>query len=400
MTDGHPGNSQPPPDVSGVFFLPEMVKVLGEPVFARFGERLAAGEEARILAAIAAVPRRAAAAATPEAVQEVIRREVLARVLAARVVDLRLSADVVARDLVRARAQLDAMREGSRPKRVYYAMSALHRCATRAQEREVVAASCRALEMPRNRVDVYKHRALQSIAAETCFAHLDGSDGRDLLGELHLFFVEIAPALGAAAAALLDAYCRPGDALGAASTLAAHQEQNRLRALYNQRCKQAKSLWTTVLPAALDASRTRPIDVEAELTGELERLGLSPEQVRERVAARWLALRIHGSLPNRLLPTSTWRPILKSTPRPPTSSLEGEWRQLVRGKGIDVENAWRRVLDVAREADVAHDAWDSAAERSFMATQGDPAVLKAAMKHFNKSLDELLMRPAGARTSS
>ena len=398
MAKGHRTNSQAPPEASGVFFLPEMVNELGAPVLARFASRLRDGEAARILAAVAKVPRRNADVSR-EAVQEIICRELLGRMLADRVREGGLSPDEVARDLARARWQLDGLGERSRPRRVYYTVSALHRCATQAQEREVIAASCRALEMSRNQVDVYKGRALQRLAANTCFVQGEGETARELLGEIHLFFLDMEPPLRASASALLETHCRPGSSAGSARTVAAHLERNRRRKVYEQRRKQAKQLWTAQLPEALDASSMRPIDAEAELLTELCAPGLSPAEVAERVNVRWRALRIGDSIPKRFLPTTTWQRIFTGADRPPTWVLEGEWQHLLRGRGLIVEDAWRLLVDAARAADAAHAEWVHASEHALAATQDDPAALKAAIEQFNRSLDEVLTRSARSRAS-
>lgn len=413
MTDGHRGNSVELPDVSGVYFLPETLKKLGEPIFARFSGRLAPGDQALILAAVNDVPW-GEAQVTPAAVQEIICREVLDRVLGRLVRELGLSPDEVRRDLDRARAQLDGLAGGVKPrtephlptkrlywppKRIYYVVSVLQRCATLAQVRDAIECSCLALGMIRNDVDVYKGRALKTLSANTCFRRLKPESRRGLLRELHLFFLHVEPGLRAAACALLEAYSRRGSIDGGARIVAAHEERKLRRNVYDSGLLEAKRVWTTQLPEVLDNSGMRPIDVVEELSAKLRREGLPPDQITERVRARWEALWIDCKVPNHLSPTTTWKSILSKAARPPIWVLEGEWARLLGGRGVIVEDTWRCLVATSRHAEAAHAAWIGGLEHTLVATQHAPTSLKAAIVDFNLSVDELLMRSAEGRVS-
>jgi hypothetical protein len=371
-----------------MFFNRKGLEELSEPIFERFAERL--GEDDRLV--LDAVTHRLDAPRARPEVEEMICREVLERLLPCLARDVGVSLEALRRQLGEVRARLDRLPRDSAQKRVYVAVSTLQRCATRAQERSAIACARRALAMPRNTVDVYKRRAIRALSEGTCFVR----GTREAMGELHLFVLDVAPHLRAAARDLLDNYC--ADEAGE-RTARLHEERNHLRKVYEDKCEQAKDLFTTELPAVFDASTTHPIDVAAEFEARLRALSVPPEQIAARAERWWHTLRISGTVPRRVLPTTTWTRILRDADRPPTWVLEGAWQQLVHGRGIVLWETLQRLIQAAKEADAARDAWIHASELSLEATQGEPAALKDAIAKFNRSLDEVLAHPAKGEMS-
>jgi len=369
-----------------LFLQRQLLEELGTPIFERFAERLEPGDEELILDAAA---RRFETMMTVEAAQEILYCEVFERLLPRRAAALGVSAEEAREDLLRFRAQLDGLRDGSPTKRVYYTVSALQRCATRAQERAVIACSCLPLAMGRNRVDVYKRRAIEKSSANTRFAQLDRERVRAFLGDLHLFVLVLEPELRAAACRLLDAYCVPGGSASGLRAERAHGARRQLRKVYDDRRRDAKELWME-LAKALDAAGLRPIDLEAEFAARLRERGLSARDVAARIDKRWGDLRISGVVPRHLLPETQWERILGKADRPPTWVLEGGWKQILEGRGQPVAEALERLVKAAKRADAAKRDWNLAAETSLKATQERPAALKDAIESFNRSLDEAL----------
>jgi hypothetical protein len=381
MADDGPIGKSDPPQASGTRFLQGVLLEMSRPVLDRFGEHLGFADSALVVRAASQESHPSADAAS-----DWIRREICRRVLPAWAAAIDVPEEDARRALGAVRAQLDDLPGEGKPKRVYYALAALDRVASRPADAFVAAGQ--ALAMTRNTVDQNKARALEYARAGTCLAPVPGFR----LSELHFFVVDLPHPCVSAARRLLAALREEGLDL-AEQIDAAHAQANARRRRYEEKRKEAQRAWNARLAAALDASGTRPIDAELRFFAEARAAHTAPEDVPARVRQRWQTLRLVGAVPSRVLPATTWAQILAKAPRPPTFVLDGAWGALVEPLGPVTRAALAHLLHAAHEADEAHRAWNDAAELTYQTTRGRPSAVSHAIETFNINLDWAL-RPS------
>jgi hypothetical protein len=376
--DGSPVHSDPP-KLSGMFLVQEALDKMSRPLFDRVGDLLDFAP-VEVLRAAARVPH-----ASPEAGCDWVRHEVCRRVLPRWASGLELAEDVMRRGLAEVGAQLDGLPPG-KPKRVYYALSALDRVATRPSEAFLAAGQ--ALAMTRNTLDQNKARALEYAREGTCLASVPGYR----LGVLHFFILDPPPSLLTAARRLLEVLGGGNGELDPRIEQT-HAEANQRRKTCEEKRLAAQKAFQVGLATALDASGVSPLDVEQRFAAAARAAGAPPEEMVARIRSHWQTLRMVDAVPFRIVPATTWTGILARANRPPTGVLEGPWRALVRGLGAP-RHAPREALDelvrAVQQADYAYQAWKEAQERTYQAAQTRPDADSDAIETFNLSLTQAL----------